>query len=93
MDSHPAITQKFWTDEFNRILKREYNLKKNLKSVFIDTYYQKESQFETEVFHNNSQNLFDYALSREPFECKLIREPFGTDNNNYYRQGYRDSSH
>ena len=92
MDSDPPITQKFWTDEFNRILKREYNLKKNLKSVFIDTYYQKESQFETEVFRNNSQNLFDYALSREPFECKLISEPFNPDNNICYRQGYRDST-
>ena len=83
MDSDPPITQKFWTDEFNRILKREYNLKKNLKSVFIDTYYQKESQFETEVFHNNSQNLFDYALSREPFECKLISESLGQDYSDY----------
>ena len=83
MDSDPPITQKFWTDEFNRILKREYNLKKNLKSVFIDTYYQHESQHETEVFHNNSQNLLDYALSREPFECKLSREFVGQDYSDF----------
>eukprot|EP00092_Neocalanus_flemingeri_P014716 GFUD01015879.1.p1 GENE.GFUD01015879.1~~GFUD01015879.1.p1 ORF type:complete len:459 (-),score=122.68 GFUD01015879.1:353-1729(-) len=72
MDSNPPITQKFWTDEFNRILKREYNLKKDLNSVFIDTYYHHESSHETEVFNNNSQALLDYALSREPFECKDI---------------------
>eukprot|EP00092_Neocalanus_flemingeri_P014148 GFUD01015262.1.p1 GENE.GFUD01015262.1~~GFUD01015262.1.p1 ORF type:complete len:415 (-),score=114.28 GFUD01015262.1:300-1544(-) len=72
MDSHPAITQKFWTDEFNRILKREYNLKKDLKSIFIDTYYDHSSEFETAVFYNNSQSLLDYSLSREPFECKDI---------------------
>jgi len=72
MASQPPITQKFWADEFNRILKNEYNLKKDLKSVFIDTYYHNESQYETDVFHNNSQNLLDYALTREPFECKDI---------------------
>ena len=72
MDSDPSITQKFWTDEFNRILKKEYNLKNDLKSVFIDTFYHHESPQETEVFHNNSQNLLDYALSRQPFECKDI---------------------
>ena len=71
MASQPPITQKFWADEFNRILKNEYNLKKDLKSVFIDTYYHNESQYETDVFHNNSQNLLDYALTREPFECKF----------------------
>ena len=72
MASYPPLTQKFWTDEFNRILKSEFNLKKDLKSVFIDTFYHHESAHETEVFQNNSQNLLDYALSREPFECKDI---------------------
>jgi len=72
MESNPSITQKYWTDEFNRILKKEYNLKKNLKSIFIDTYYQPESTYETEIFKNNSQILLDYATSRKPFECKDI---------------------
>ena len=72
MDSHPPITQKYWTDEFNRILKKEYNLNKNLKSIFIDTYYQPESTHEMKIFQNNSQILLDYASSREPFECKKI---------------------
>merc|ERR1719500_1538864 len=35
MDSDPSITQKFWTDEFNRKLRNEYSLKTDLKSVFI----------------------------------------------------------
>jgi len=72
MDSDPSITQKFWTAEFNRILKREYTLRNDLKSVFIDTFYHHESPYETEIFHNNTQTLLDYALSREPFECKDI---------------------
>lgn len=72
MDSDPSITQKFWTDEFNRKLKNEYSLKTDLKSVFIDTFYHQESQHEIEVFHNHTQTLLDFALSRDPFECKDI---------------------
>merc|ERR1719474_1147113 len=72
MDSDPSITQKFWTDEFNRILKAEYSLQKDLESVFIDTFYHQESEHEIEVFQNNSQKLLDFALSRDPFECKDI---------------------
>jgi len=70
--SHPPLTEKFWTDEFNRILKTEYNVKKDLKSIFIDTYYHHESAHETEVFNNNSQELLEFALSREAFQCKDI---------------------
>eukprot|EP00090_Calanus_glacialis_P024144 TRINITY_DN37481_c0_g1_i1.p1 TRINITY_DN37481_c0_g1~~TRINITY_DN37481_c0_g1_i1.p1 ORF type:complete len:436 (-),score=108.58 TRINITY_DN37481_c0_g1_i1:226-1533(-) len=70
--SHPPLTEKFWTDEFNRILKTEYNVKKDLKSIFIDTYYHHESANETEVFSNNSQELLDFALSRKAFQCKDI---------------------
>ena len=69
-ESHPPLTEKFWTEEFNRILKREYSLGKDLDSVFIDTFHHNESKHESEVFKNNSRLLWEYALSREPFECK-----------------------
>jgi len=72
MDSHPALTQKFWTDEFNRILKREYQLSRDLPSVFIDTFFHDKSRHETENFNNNSRILLDYALTRDAFECKDI---------------------
>eukprot|EP00092_Neocalanus_flemingeri_P104061 GFUD01133238.1.p1 GENE.GFUD01133238.1~~GFUD01133238.1.p1 ORF type:complete len:396 (-),score=115.90 GFUD01133238.1:114-1301(-) len=72
MESHPALTQKFWADEFNRILKREYQLSKDLPSFFIDTFYHDESFHEIEVFNNNSRLLMEYALTREAFECKDI---------------------
>eukprot|EP00092_Neocalanus_flemingeri_P001416 GFUD01001512.1.p1 GENE.GFUD01001512.1~~GFUD01001512.1.p1 ORF type:complete len:393 (+),score=117.53 GFUD01001512.1:290-1468(+) len=70
--SQPPLTQKFWTDEFNRILKKEYNLQRDLKSIFIDTYYHHESSHETDTFNNNSQALLDFSLSREAFQCKDI---------------------
>ena len=67
--SRPPLTEQFWTEEFNRILKQEFSLEKDLESVFIDTFYNKKSLLETEIFQNNTRRLLDYALSREPFEC------------------------
>eukprot|EP00092_Neocalanus_flemingeri_P001717 GFUD01001832.1.p1 GENE.GFUD01001832.1~~GFUD01001832.1.p1 ORF type:complete len:394 (-),score=122.08 GFUD01001832.1:250-1431(-) len=71
-ESHPPLTQKFWSEEFNRILQREFSLGRDLDSVFIDTYYHNKSPKELEVFSNHSRILWEYALSREPFECKDI---------------------
>ena len=69
--SSPPLTKKFWTDEFNRILRKEYNLKTDLQSIFLDTFYHTASQHETDVFNNNSQILLDFARSRKPFLCKI----------------------
>ena len=71
-DSHPQITQTYWTQEFNRILKKEYNLKRDLQSVFIDTYYHQEGRREREIFESQTDQLLEYALSREPFECESV---------------------
>ena len=73
MESDPPITQEFWTSEFNRILRKEYELTRDLGSVFIDTFHHKHDPFETEVFRNETQTLLDYAKSRQPFECKKIK--------------------
>ena len=70
MASQPPLTQKFWTDEFNRILRKEYNLERDLQSTFIDTYYHHQSEQEEEIFQNNSKSLLEFALSREPFQCR-----------------------
>ena len=69
-DSNPPLTEKFWKDEFNNILKREYSLQKDLDAVFMDTFHHDESKHEVEVFANNSRILWEYAISREPFECE-----------------------
>jgi len=71
-DSRPPMTQQYWSDEFNRILQAEYGLVKNLQTLFIDTFYHEDSEYETEVFKNNTQLLWEYAISRDPFECKDI---------------------
>jgi len=71
-ESRPPMTQQYWSNEFNRILKAEYSLDQNLQTVFIDTFYHEDSEYEIEVFNNNTKLLWEYALSREPFECKDI---------------------
>ena len=70
--SSPPLTQQFWTDEFNRILKKEYNLKTDLQSIFLDTFYHTGSQHETDVFNNNSQILLEFSRSRKAFQCKFF---------------------
>ena len=73
VDQKPAITQQFWTSEFNRILRKEYNVRSDLQSVFIDTFYHQNSSYETMVFKEETQKLWDYASTRTPFECKLYK--------------------
>jgi len=72
MDSDPPITQEFWTSEFNRILRKEYKLRRDLDSIFIDTFHHKTDPYENQVFQAETQKLLDYAATREPFECKDI---------------------
>ena len=43
--SKPPILENWWTDTFNNLFAREYNLKFKLPSVFIDTYYDKDNDF------------------------------------------------
>ena len=71
MESDPPITQEFWTSEFNRILRKEYKLKQDLESIFIDTFHNKDDPMERETFLQETQTLFDYASTRQPFECKF----------------------
>jgi hypothetical protein len=41
--------------------------------VFIDTYSDKRSDLEREMFDNNTNKLWSFAKSRVPFECKDIK--------------------
>jgi GTPase SAR1 family protein len=71
-ESIPAITEDFWSDEFNRILKREYKLKRDLQALFIDTFYL-DSPKEVEAYHKNTAELLKFAQSVQPFACKDIK--------------------
>merc|ERR1712241_1338048 len=70
--SRPSITKEYWAGVFNLKLRREFNLKRDLPSVFIDTYYHHSSAKEREIFQNEIQTLWDFANSRDPFQCRDI---------------------
>ena len=55
-----------------RILRKEFDVKKHVPSVFIDTYHRPDDQNEQLIFSWNAEGLYDFASSVEPFECKDI---------------------
>ena len=71
--SVPTITEAFWTKEFNRKLRQEFSLKRDLQAVFIDTYYNKRDPNELRAFNKNTNKLFEFANKSEPFACKDIK--------------------
>ena len=70
MQARPSITKRFWTAEFNRILRKEYKLRRPLDSIFLDTYFHTGSINETRIFNSEAEKLWQYANSREAFQCE-----------------------
>lgn len=68
----PQLTEAFWTEEFNRILKQDFEVKKPLPSVFIDTFFHRTDPTEQAKFAENTNKLLTFAQSVKPFECKDI---------------------
>lgn len=71
--SEPRLTEEHWSREFNRLFRNEYGLKKPLNAVFIDTFYDPHNPSEVAKFKANTDTLFQFAQSRNPFECKDIK--------------------
>ena len=71
--SNPPILESWWSDQFNKLFAKEYGLKFKLPAVFVDTYYDKDNPYENAKFHEATNELFDFARSRNPFECKDIK--------------------
>ena len=38
-ETNPRITEEYWSNQFNQLFAKDYNLKRRLPAVFIDTYY------------------------------------------------------
>ena len=55
------ITEAWWTAEFNKKLRQEFSLKRDLGAVFIDTYYKEEDPKELNAFNQNTNELFKYV--------------------------------
>ena len=59
--SIPMITEAWWAAEFNKKLRQEFSLKRDLQAVFIDTYYKEEDPKELKAFNQNTNELFQYV--------------------------------
>ena len=66
----PPITRDFWTSEFNRKMQENFSLKRNLSSVFIDSFHDTNDSREVEIYNAETRNLFEFAKSRNPFHCE-----------------------
>ena len=45
----------------------------SLDALFIDTFYDSDSTFETAKFNEYTNKLWDFANTVKPFECKDIK--------------------
>ena len=55
--SNPPIHEDWWTSQFNSLFAREYGLRIQLPSVFIDTFYDSTNEFETMKLQSTKINL------------------------------------
>ena len=71
-EADPALTPAFWTDQFNSILRENFNMGElSLPSVFIDTFHNISADREAAIFNNNVARLLEFASSKPPFQCKF----------------------
>ena len=71
--SEPPISENWWRTQFNRLFAKEYGVHHSLPAIFIDTYYNKNNPQEVEKFNLYTDKLWQFAKSRNPFECKDIK--------------------
>ena len=71
-----GASEKWWINMINQeVLKKELNVRHELDAVFIDTYYNKEMEYEVNKFKDNTKKLWSFAKSMDDsaFECKDIK--------------------
>ena len=71
--SEPPISENWWKTQFNRLFAKEYGVHHTLPAMFIDTYYNEDNPQEVEKFKMYTDKLWQFARSRNPFECKDIK--------------------
>jgi len=68
----PKITEESWTQTLNQELRRKLDVGYELPSVFIDTFFDPDNQYERDQFRINTDKLLSLAQSVDPFHCKDI---------------------
>lgn len=69
-----GFSEEEWKQGWDNAFHEEFDIKKtlNLEALFIDTYYDKLDEIETQKFETYTTQLIDFAYSREPFAVKDI---------------------
>jgi len=67
----PPLTEESWAAEFNKILRKEFNLPNQLiiPAVFVDTFHNEGDQEEAMQFKNEVEDLLEFAQGRPAFNC------------------------
>ena len=55
--------------EINRILCKEYELRRDLDSICVDTYYHGARNNERRIIEDEALKLWNYANTKEAFGC------------------------
>lgn len=84
-NSIPPILEKWWTNQYNVIFAKEYNISVKVPAVFIDTFYDPNEETELKMFRNNTISLWNFSKSIEPFECKDIKQALSDISTLYYK--------
>ena len=71
--SNPPKLEDWWTNQYNQLFKEEYGLNFDLPSVFIDTFYDKNNDYELKKFQEETNKLYTFANTSNPFQCKDIK--------------------
>ena len=72
----PPLTEESWAAEFNKILRKEFNLPNQLiiPAVFVDTFHNEGDQEEAMQFKNEVEDLLEFAQGRPAFNCKYLTQ-------------------
>ena len=72
MARKPPLTKQFWGNRMNSVLRSEVHPYEDLPTIFLDTFYNKKSFNETELFQYNAQKLLNFVLTKPRFEMHDI---------------------
>ena len=59
-----GLNEEQWTKQFNEKLKKDFDFTHDLPSVFIDTFRNQKNPHEVNMFYQNTEKLWQFALNK-----------------------------
>jgi len=78
-----GLNEEQWTKQFNEKLKKDFDFTHDLPSVFIDTFRNQKNQHEVNMFYQNTEKLWQFALNKidNPFYCRDVEVAMSSISN------------